>query len=219
MGMKIFVTYKYADPLVQNLPGNYSTTARDYVDEMYKLLKADDHICKGENDGEDLSEFKDEWIWDSLKEKIFDSSVTLVVISKGMKEYGVSEEDQWMPWEISYSLKELSRNGIYSKTNAMLAVVLPDESGSNSYFLTYNPACNSTNYNTSLLFSILRRNMFNKTNPQTHDCNGNEIHTGYFSYIHCVTWDELKNNLSGCVDVAVEIKNNSSQYSIYKGVS
>ncbi|HEY2583453.1 MAG TPA: TIR domain-containing protein [Mucilaginibacter sp.] len=219
MGMKIFVTYKYGDSLVQNLPEQYFSTARNYVDELYKLLKADDHIYKGENDGEDLSEFKDELIWDSLKDKIFDSSVTLVVISKGMKEYGVSDEDQWMPWEISYSLKELSRNGIYSKTNAVLAVVLPDENGSNSYFLTHNPACNSTNYNTDILFTILKKNMFNRASPQTHDCNGNVIHTGRFSYIHCVTWQELKNNLSGCVDIAVEIKNNSGDYLISKVVN
>lgn len=218
MGMKIFVTYKYGDSLVQNLPGQYFSTARNYVDELYTLLKADDHIYKGENDGEDLSDFKDEQIWDSLKDKIFDSSVTLVVISKGMREIGVKDEDQWMPWEISYSLKELSRNGIYSKTNAMLAVVLPDENGSYGYFLTHNPVCNSTNYNTDSLFRILKNNMFNRVTPQTHDCNGNVIHTGWFSYIHCVTWQELKNNLSGCVDIAVEIKNNSSAYKICKVV-
>lgn len=156
MGKAIFVSYKYSDSKVFQLPDVIEiTTARHYVDKIAGLLEKEDYLYKGEDDGESMASLKDSTIASKLGDKIFRSSVTIVLISKGMKTSGVSDKDQWIPWEISYSLKEQSREGGNSKTNAVLAVVLPDEFGSYGYYITENPLCSSITYHTNTLFEIL----------------------------------------------------------------
>lgn len=128
MGKKIFVSYKFADNQVENLSIYENSTVRDYVTKFEEILDPSDNIYKGESDGEDLSNLSEATIWEKLKDRIYDSSVTIVFISPGMKESWKTERNQWIPWEISYSLKEVSRknkNGdaITSRCNAMLAVV------------------------------------------------------------------------------------------------
>lgn len=224
MGRKIFISYKYADNKVRrlpNIPPWEKTTVRNYVDLLQNLIESTDHINKGENDGEDMSSLADATIGSKLGDKIFDSSVTIVFISKGMKEYGVSEKEQWIPWEISYSLKEQSRNYGRSKTNAMLAVVLPDENGSYSYYITDN-SCSRT-LHTDFLFDILRKNMFNEKNPNTYLCPtcGRTHYKGEASYIKSVKWDDFyssKKDFNKYIAAAIEIKSNINNYTITKNI-
>ena len=74
MGKKIFVSYKFADDNVEQFPYNYNeiaptkTTVRTYVNKLEEIIGVD-NIYKGEHDGEDLSEFKDDTIWSHLKDK------------------------------------------------------------------------------------------------------------------------------------------------------
>lgn len=150
MGNKIFISYKYNDSNVRSVPRISDTypKVRDYVTWLeYKFTNRTSHIYKGESDNEDLSDKSDDYIWKKLKDKIFDSSITIVLISPNMKESRRWEKSQWIPWEISYSLRETPRSNYTSHSNAILGVVLPDQYDNYSY------------YNTMTLFDILKKNI------------------------------------------------------------
>ncbi|RYE55336.1 MAG: hypothetical protein EOP48_10445 [Sphingobacteriales bacterium] len=228
MGRKIFVSYKYSDSQVmdlgiyeQNLWGTYKvqTTVRHYVNKLSEILENDDHVYKGEDDGESLAHFSDDHIASKLRDKIFDSTITIVFVSKGMKDLWFAEREQWMPWEISYSLKEITRNGRTSGTNAMIAVVLPDQSGGYDYYLTYDTICNCQSFNTPFLFEILRCNMFNEKTPTTSKCsNGNIVYHGDYSYIQSVKWEDFKASHNIYLDKALGILTQIDKYNITKNI-
>jgi len=219
------VSYKYADNGVRALPNNYDTRARHYVDLLQDHLDLNDYINKGEDDGEDMSGFKDETIASNLRDKIYDSSITIVLISKNMKDISLPEEDQWIPWEISYSLREATRADRTSSTNSILAVVIPDENGSYEYFIQNSncPYCNTTIWRTDQLFDILEKNMFNKKQPNKMRCAngicGLESHRGNdHSYIHSVKWDDFISDINGYINTATEINGNIDNYNLVKEV-
>jgi hypothetical protein len=217
MGRNIFVSYKYADNKVQrlsDLPWNESPKVRNYVDKLQSVLADWDHINLGEKDGESLANFADSTIETSLKEKIFRSSVTVVMISKGMKEIYLDEKDQWIPWEVSYSLREITRSDRTCRMNALLGIVLPDETGSYNWYYIENANCNCTTHGTGQLFEILRSNMFNMKSPSLSSCDGLTIHHGEFSFIKTIKWLEFLTNPDGYLDIALNIKNNKNLYDI-----
>ncbi len=219
MGKAIFVTYKYADSLVEPLPNiQGETTARQYVDLIADFLEENDNLFKGEDDGEDLSSLKDPTIASKLGDKIFYSSVTIILVSKGMKESSKPENEQWMPWEISYSLKEQSRSGGKSTTNAVLAVVLPDENSSYEYYIRYNEKCKSRTLMTGMLFQVIRDNMFNLKNAEKRECNGTIIYSGESSYIKSVKWEDFAKNPNAFINAALEIRKNINEYELTKKI-
>ena len=229
MGRKVFVTYKYADTQVQDLniyedsvwfgKQRVQTTARHYVNALANILDSEDHIYKGENDGQSLADFSDEYIASSLRNKIFDSSITIVLISKGMKNAFKNEKDQWIPWEISYSLKEYTRNGRTSLSNGIIALILPDTSGSYGYYLNFDGVCNCTNYNTPFLFQILKDNMFNIKSPDNYLCsNGSKIYRGDFSYIPSVKWEDFKIKPDLYLTKVIELRDKKEEYNITKTI-
>lgn len=207
MGNKIFISYKYADSSVQTLnstPRWENTTPRHYVDIIQdKVFPKYGHINKGEKDDESLEEFKDETIRTKLSNKIFDSTITLVLISPNMKEegyYAPDEKDQWIPWEISYSLKKKNRVDSVSYPNAVLAIVLPNENGGYSY-------ADNTNFG----FEILNNNR----NNLLHDYPQSTLKGNCSkSYILRCNWNQFLSQFEGWINAAIEIRQNLDKYQL-----
>ncbi len=150
MGRKIFVSYKYKDNNVKSMPNvTQPTWPCDYVDYIKNHVLSGDDIYKGEDSNEDISAWSEDAIWQHLKDKIYDSTITIVLISPNMKEPGRWQKSQWIPWEISFSIRETIRNSRVSHRNAILAVILPDKAGSFDY------------YDKNNLFPILKSNIEN----------------------------------------------------------
>lgn len=218
MARNIFISYKYKDDKVASFPLNtlmgITTIVRHYVDELQKILKEDDHINLGEKDGESLADFSDSAIETSLKDKIFQSSITLVIISKGMNDLTLEEKDQWIPWEVSYSLRSQTRRDRKSHKNAVLGVVLPDENNSYRWYYISNMDCNSVTHNTQQLFDIMKSNMFNLKEPSIRECNGTKIHERESSYIKTTKWEDFKTNSNDYIEKAIEIRDQADDYDI-----
>jgi len=230
MGRKVFVSYKYKDEKVAKLQDAYyeavnnvmqwnfrNTRVRDYVDLLQDKIGRS-NINLGEKDGESLEDFSDEKIETLLKQRIRQCSITIILISKGMRETYKSEKDQWIPWEVSYSIRVVPTGGNTKQMNAVLGIVLPDETGNYNWYYTSNPLCNSITHHTGQLFKILHNNMFNILEKEFRECNGTKIHTKPEpSFIKTVKWDDFMsgNNYSNYIDKAIEIKDDAESYDVH----
>lgn len=206
MAKKIFISYKHSDSSVQPLSSSIyyqPTTARSYVNILQNHFEnTGDHIFKGENNNESLESFKEDSIRSKLADKIYDSSITIVLISPNMKDSSKYEKNQWIPWEISYSLRQKSRNTISSTPNAILAVILPDLKGNYQY-------AHNSNFN----FNIISRNRDNLK----HSYPAIKLKNGCSnSYILMPTWDSFTKNYNGWINAALEVRQNIDKYDISK---
>lgn len=218
MGRNVFVSYKYADSDVQQFVNSrYRTTVRDYVDIIAKILgRTDGFYFRGENDGEDLSGFDYKTIERKLADRMFYTSVTIVLVSPRMFE-NVPEIEQWMPWEISYSLKNKTRSDGSSNMNAILAVILPDRNGS------YNYAMYSDGRNTFVkekaFFEIMLVNMFNRRGVNHYtDKYGNHLYFHGNSYIVMVRWSDFRSNPEHYINLAVKNRGEWNRFDIVKRI-
>lgn len=229
MARKVFISYKYADVNVSRLQDSYYeevngeltwnirlTRARDFVDKLQKKIGVD-NINLGEKDGESLADFSDSDIETSLKRKIRQSSITIVLVSKGMKT-SCNENDQWMPWEISYSLRTVPSGNYTKQMNAILGVVLPDETATYDWYYTSDTNCQCVTHHTDRLFKILKDNTFNVLEKKFRECDGSRIYINdQPSFFKTIKWDDFMNadNYNKYIELAIDIKNNKAAYDVH----
>lgn len=228
MARKVFISYKYADTKVAKLKDSYYeevdgiwkwnfrlTRARDFVDKIQDKIGVE-HINLGEKDGESLANFSEGSIETQLKQRIRQCSITIVLISKGMIENGKLEKEQWIPWEVSYSLRTIPTGGYTKQMNAILGVVLPDERENYDWYYSSDLNCNCVSHSTGNLFKILKDNTFNIVGKEFRVCNGRQIYNNDEpSFFKTVQWDEFMNNHNYYIEKAIEIKNNKDAYEVH----
>jgi hypothetical protein len=105
MARKTFISYKYSE-------------ARGMRDRILRALGDDATYYQGETSiSPDLTDTSTENIKRRLTDMMYDTSVTIVVLSPNLM------QSKWVDWEIEYCLKEISRKGRTSRTNGVIGVV------------------------------------------------------------------------------------------------
>lgn len=105
MAHKTFISYKYSE-------------AQKLRNDIIAALGEDATYYKGEtSESPDLTDTSTENIKKNLKDMMYDTSVTIVILSPNMK------ESKWIDWEIEYCLKDITRKDRTSHTNGVVAVI------------------------------------------------------------------------------------------------
>ena len=102
----------------------------------------------------------------NLTDMMYDTSVTIVIISPNMK------NSNWIDWEIEYSLKNITRKGRTSHTNGVVGVIMKFNGGYSwlKTTSTNGDGCTSSSYDESKVYSIINNNRFNQ-NPKKYSCD------------------------------------------------
>lgn len=90
---------------------------------------------------------------------MYDTSVTIVIISPHMK------ESKWIDWEIEYCLKDITRKNRTSHTNGIVGVIMKVNGGYDWFkYTTINlDGCSVINYYDSKVYDIINNNRYNQT--------------------------------------------------------
>ena len=153
MARKTFISYKYSE-------------AQDLRDKIIEALGDDASYYKGEtSDSPDLTDTSTENIKKNLKDMMYDTSVTIVIISPNMT------KSEWIDWEIEYCLKSITRKNRTSHTNGVVGVIMKYKGGYSWIKTTSekDDGCSSSSYDESKMFDIINNNRFNQ-DPKVYSC-------------------------------------------------
>lgn len=194
MARKTFISYKYSDVVAGK--------ARNLRDRIIAKLGEDAKFYRGE-DGytKDLSSYSAPYIKETLKKMIRDTSVTILILSPNMK------LSQWMNWELSYSLSEITRNGRISHSNGVIAVVQKREiygfGSGYDWFMSWNGG-----WDMNKAFELVRANHGNKKLYAPTSFSSN--------YIDIVSEDKFLRDPNKYIEEAYEKSQNINYYNVRK---
>lgn len=154
MAHKTFISYKYSE-------------ARQLRDAIIDALGEDASYYKGEtSDSPDLTDTSTENIKKNLRDMMYDTSVTIVIISPNMK------QSRWIDWEIEYCLKNNTRKGRTSHINGVVGVIMKCDGGYSWFknMSTNSDGCSASLYKEEKVYDIINSNRFNQ-NPKVYSCD------------------------------------------------
>ena len=170
MAHKTFISYKYSD-------------ARWLREAIIDALQDDAAYYRGEDGfSEDLSGYTAETIKEHLKNIIYDTSVTILILSPEML------QSEWIPWEIEYSLKDVKRGDRCSHSNGIVGVIMRVDGGYSWIKTTYQKpdGCIVSTYDDAKVPPIVAKNRCNQI-PRVYVCDDcksiNELNGSYIAYV------------------------------------
>lgn len=201
MAHKTFISYKYSE-------------ARKLRDDIIKALGNDAQYYNGEDGfSDDMSSLEAETIKQKLSDMMYDTSVTIVILSPNMK------DSKWIDWEIEYCLKNNTRKDRTSQTNGVVGVIMK-YNGGYDWFINHLTNCHGTsvvNYKNEYLYPIIHKNHFNSNPCQWHceNCKTYDWLNG--SYIEYIEEETFLNNPQKYIDNAFDkSENDASGYDLIK---
>ena len=203
MAHKTFISYKYSE-------------AQQLRDDILSALGDDAQYYQGEtSDSPDLTDTTTENIRKNLKDMIYGTSVTIVIISPNLK------KSKWIDWEIEYSLKEITRSDKTSRTNGVVGVIMKCNGGYD-WILSQNKnqdGCKSSTVNNAKLYSIIYNNRFNEEPPVylCEKCETVDKLTG--SYISLIKEEDFLKDPGKYIENAFEKSTKIKKYNIVKNRS
>lgn len=200
MAKKTFISYKYDE-------------AQKLRNKILEKLGEDAKYYQGETSASpDLSDTSTEKIKEYLKDMIFSTSVTIVIISPNMN------SSKWIDWEIEYALHEYKRGDITSRSNGIVGVIM-NINGSPDWLKIHGfniHGSSTVKYRTEYLYPILYGNRYN-SNPEIKHCS--ECDTYDFmngSYITLVDEDNFLATPNYYIDNAFDKSKQLSNYNLKK---
>jgi len=152
MAHKTFISYKYSE-------------ARDLRDKIIRALGDDATYYRGEDGySDDMSSLAASTIKTKLADMMYDTSVTILILSPHMK------ESKWIDWELSYCLKDNSRKDRTSHTNGIVAVI-QKVNGTCSWIKEYGTNCHGEiviKDRNEYLYPIISNNRHNSSPALVH---------------------------------------------------
>ena len=142
MAHKTFISYKYSE-------------AQDLRDAIIDAMGDDASYYQGEtSESPDLTDTSTENIKKHLRDMMFDTSVTIVLITPHMK------ESKWIDWELEYCLKKIPRKNRTSQRNGIVGVIMKVNGGYDwfRYMVTKEDGHQLTEYKEELVYPIISNN-------------------------------------------------------------
>lgn len=198
MAKKTFISYKYSE-------------AKDLRDDIIEALGDDASYYSGEtSDSPDMTDKTTDYIRGKLKDMIYSTSVTIVIISPNMK------MSEWIDWEIEYSLKQIKRGDVASGTNGIIGVVMKYNEG----YSWLRPTkinvdgCSSISTNIDYLYAIITKNRFNQ-DPKVYSCDKCQtVNQLQGSYISLINQEEFLSNPNYYIENAYDKSKDINNYEV-----
>lgn len=170
MAHKTFISYKYSE-------------AQKLRDDIITALGKEASYYKGETSASpDLTDTSTENIKKTLRDMMYDTSVTIAIISPNMR------QSKWIDWEIEYCLKDNTRKDRTSHTNGVVGVIMKYNGGYGWFKSSQvnSDGCSSFTYDETKVYDIINNNRFNQ-NPKKYSCNicktVNALSGSYIAYV------------------------------------